>query len=204
MENAKKTINLFMKNKYSPNELKAELYKAGVAAMEEGWTFMDASFQLGGKARDDGMDGEEVEQTLRRAFSAQKRSSERPEEKPAPAAQNAAPSAEGFPAQPQTTAPPQTVAMPIINPLSAGMISMEQMLAMGLDTQSLELLQNFKIDPEAPFPGPPQTGARTLPNFWKLPSTPTRQSPLRYRTLPKAARNSSRTSSGRTTPSRKS
>lgn len=149
MENAKKTINLFMKNKYSPNELKAELYKAGVAAMEEGWTFMDASFQLGGKARDDGMDGEEVEQTLRRAFSAQKRSSERPEEKPAPAAQNAAPSAEGFPAQPQTTAPPQTVAMPIINPLSAGMISMEQMLAMGLDTQSLELLQNFKIDPEA-------------------------------------------------------
>ena len=98
MENAKKTINLFLKNKYSPNELKAELYKAGVAAMEEGWTFMDASFQLGGKARDDGMDGEEVEQILRRAFSAEKRTSERPEEKPAPAAQNAAPSAEGYPA----------------------------------------------------------------------------------------------------------
>ena len=39
--------------------------------------------------------------------------------------------------------------MPIISPLSAGMISMEQMLALGLDTQSLELLQNFKIDPEA-------------------------------------------------------
>ena len=39
--------------------------------------------------------------------------------------------------------------MPIITPLSANMISMEQMLAMGLDTQSLELLQNFKIDPEA-------------------------------------------------------
>ena len=31
MENAKKTINLFLKNKYnSVNELKAELYKAGV------------------------------------------------------------------------------------------------------------------------------------------------------------------------------
>ena len=113
MENAKKTINLFLKNKFnSVNELKAELYKAGVAAMEEGWTFMDASFQLGGKARDDGMDGEEVEQTLRRAFSAEKRSSERPEEPPAAAAQNAAPSAEGAPVQ--AAAAPQTVAMPII------------------------------------------------------------------------------------------
>ena len=146
MENAKKTINLFLKGTFSPNELKTELYKAGVAAMEEGWTFMDASFQLGGKARDDGMDGEEVEQTLRRAFSAEKRSAERPQEQPAPA-QNAAPVAEGAPAQAPSA--PQTMAMPIITPLSANMISMEQMLAMGLDTQSLELLQNFKIDPEA-------------------------------------------------------
>lgn len=141
MESARKTINQFLKSKFSGNELKAELYKAGVAAMEEGWTFMDASFQLGGKARDDGMDGDEVEQTLRRAFSAEKRSSERAEE-PAPAA--SAPAADG-----SAPAAPQTVAMPIISPLSAGMISMEQMLAMGLDTQSLELLQNFKIDPEA-------------------------------------------------------
>lgn len=37
----------------------------------------------------------------------------------------------------------------IISPLPTGMISMEQMLALGLDTQSMELLQNFKIDPEA-------------------------------------------------------
>ena len=108
MENAKKTINLFLKNKFnSVNELKTELYKAGVAAMEEGWTFMDASFQLGGKARDDGMDGEEVEQTLRRAFSAEKRSTERPEEAPAAAAQNAAPSAEGAMPQTHAAAAPQ-------------------------------------------------------------------------------------------------
>ena len=133
MENAKKTINLFLKNKYSPNELKAELYKAGVAAMEEGWTFMDASFQLGGKARDDGMDGEEVEQTLRRAFSAEKRTAERPQEQPAPA-QNAQPAADGSMPHAQAAAAPQAVAMPIITPLSANMISMEQMLAMGLDT----------------------------------------------------------------------
>ncbi|SHK68647.1 AAA family ATPase [Fibrobacter sp. UWEL] len=144
MESARKTINLFLKGKYSGNELKAELYKAGVAAMEEGWTFMDASFQLGGKARDDGMDGDEVEQTLRRAFSAEKRSTERKEEAPAPAA-----AAQPAPAAAQPVEGAPTMAMPIISPLSAGMISMEQMLALGLDTQSLELLQNFKIDPEA-------------------------------------------------------
>ena len=43
----------------------------------------------------------------------------------------------------------------IISPISASM--MEQMIALGLDTQSLELLQNFKIDPEAlsiPWPAP--------------------------------------------------
>lgn len=140
MESERKTINQFLKNSYTDKELKAELYKAGVAAMEEGWTFMDASFQLGGKARDEGMDPDEVEQTLRRAFAAEKRS-ERQEPAPsaAPAQQPAA--------QQQAEAP--TIAMPVISPLSAGMISMEQMLALGLDTQSLELLQNFKIDPEA-------------------------------------------------------
>ena len=50
MESARKVINTFLKTKYSPNELKGELFKAGEAAKEEGWTFMDASFQLGGKA----------------------------------------------------------------------------------------------------------------------------------------------------------
>ncbi|MBQ2494175.1 MAG: hypothetical protein II520_02945, partial [Bacilli bacterium] len=63
--NANLKFNKITIAKRGSNELKAELYKAGVAAMEEGWTFMDASFQLGGKARDDGMDGEEVEQILR-------------------------------------------------------------------------------------------------------------------------------------------
>lgn len=140
MESERKIINQFLKNSFSEKELKAELYKAGVAAMEEGWTFMDASFQLGGKAKDEGMDPDEVEQTLRRAFAAEKRS-ERPE--PAP---SAAP-AQQQNAQQQADAP--TITMPVISPLSAGMISMEQMLALGLDTQSLELLQNFKIDPEA-------------------------------------------------------
>ena len=143
MESARKVINTFLKTKYSPNELKGELFKAGEAAKEEGWTFMDASFQLGGKARDEGLAPDEVEQILRRAFSAEKRSSEREESHPA--AQSA----------PATSAPQDAPTMvapvkpAIISPLSTGMISMEQMLALGLDTQSMELLQNFKIDPEA-------------------------------------------------------
>ena len=144
MESARKVINLFLKTKYSPAELKSELFKVGEAAKEEGWTFMDASFQLGGKARDDGMNPDEVEQILRRAFSSEKRSADRGEEKAAAAA--AAPAAPGE--APAASAAPQRAAT-IISPMPAGMISMEQMLALGLDTQSMELLQNFKIDPEA-------------------------------------------------------
>ena len=123
MESARKVINTFLKTKYNPNDLKSELYKAGEAAKEEGWTFMDASFQLGGKA-----------------FAAEKRASEREEvhqEAPATAPAGQGPVVESMP---KST---------IISPLPTGMISMEQMLALGLDTQSMELLQNFKIDPEA-------------------------------------------------------
>ena len=142
MESARKVINLFLKTKFNPNDLKSELYKAGEAAKEEGWTFMDASFQLGGKARDEGLSPDEVEQVLRRAFSSEKRSSEREEVRQEAPAAAAAPAGQG----------PVVEAMPkptIISPLPTGMISMEQMLALGLDTQSMELLQNFKIDPEA-------------------------------------------------------
>ena len=134
MESARKTINQFLKSKYSGNELKSELFKAGEAAQMEGWTFMDASFQLGGVARDNGLTADEVEQILRRAFSTEKRSAERVEDKPKEVHEEPAPA----PIQPT-----------IISPMPAGMFSMDQMLAMGLDTQSLTLLQNHKIDPEA-------------------------------------------------------
>ena len=129
MESARKVINLFLKTKFNPNDLKSELYKAGEAAKEEGWTFMDASFQLGGKARDEGLSPDEVEQVLRRAFSSEKRSSEREEVRQEAPAAAAAPAGQG----------PVVESMPkptIISPLPTGMISMEQMLALGLDTQS--------------------------------------------------------------------
>ena len=143
MENARKIINKFLTTKYSGNELKSELFRAGEAACEEGWTYMDAAFQLGQKAQDDGLSVTEAEQILRRAFSDEKRSSKRvPEKVVEESPEEPAAQAQAVPATPK-------VAPNIISPLSASMISMEQMLAMGLDTQSLELLQNHKIDPEA-------------------------------------------------------
>ena len=161
MENARKILNEFIKTKFSDqNELKKELFKAGVAALDEGWTFMDATFQLGGKARDEGLSPDEVETILRNAFSEEKRRTEREEEKKA-AAQAQAASQPAAPQQAQASVAPgvapgmASMGPTIISPLSATM--MQQMIALGLDTQSLELLQNFKIDPEAlsiPWPAP--------------------------------------------------
>ena len=166
MENGKKVLNDFIKNKFSDqNELKKELFKAGVAALDEGWTFMDATFQLGGKARDEGLSADDVEKILRNAFSEEKRRTEREaEQKAAQATAQPAQAPQAQPAQVQPgvagVAPgmaPGYAAMgpAVISPLSATM--MQQMIALGLDTQSLELLQNFKIDPEAlsiPWPAP--------------------------------------------------
>ena len=164
MENGKKILNDFVKSKFADqNELKKALFQAGVAALDEGWTFMDATFQLGGKARDEGLSADDVEKILRNAFSEEKRRTEREAEQKA-AAQAAAQPAQAPQAQAAQTQPgiapgmaPGYAAMgpTVISPLSATM--MQQMIALGLDNQSLELLQNFKIDPEAlsiPWPAP--------------------------------------------------
>jgi hypothetical protein len=147
MESPKKILNDFSKKKFTDlNELRRELYKAGVAALDEGWTFMDATFQLGGKARDDGLSADDVEKILRNAFSEEKRRTEREEEKKNAASQ--APQAQPATQATSGVAPGVTTMGPtIISPIPANM--MEQMIALGLDTQSLELLHNFKIDPEA-------------------------------------------------------
>lgn len=147
MESPKKILNDFTKKKFTDlNELRRELYKAGVAALDEGWTFMDATFQLGGKARDDGLSADDVEKILRNAFSEEKRRTEREEEKKSAASQ--VPQAQPAAQASSGVAPGVTTMGPtIISPIPANM--MEQMIALGLDTQSLELLHNFKIDPEA-------------------------------------------------------
>ena len=154
MESAKKLLNDFIKRKFSDkSELKKELFKAGVAALSEGWTFMDATFQLGGKARDDGLSADDVEKILRNAFAEERRKSEREEAQKktttqAPISSAQAQSMQQSMAQPQSgTAPIPAMGPTIISPIPASM--MEQMIALGLDSQSLELLQNFKIDPEA-------------------------------------------------------
>jgi hypothetical protein len=150
MENAKKFLNDFIKRKFSDkSELKKELFKAGVAALSEGWTFMDATFQLGGKARDDGLSAEDVEKILRNAFAEERRKSEREEAQKKTTTQAPISSVPNQPMdQPQTgSAPIPAMGPTIISPIPASM--MEQMIALGLDSQSLELLHNFKIDPEA-------------------------------------------------------
>lgn len=150
MESPKTIINTFLKKKYSIEELKTELFKAGEAALEEGWTYMDAAFQLGGKAQDDGLSADDAEQILRRAFSSEKRSSERQEENTTIQLEQPASSQPTPQAQQNVQAVPAANVNPtIIAPIAPGMIPMEQMFALGLDPQSLELLQNFKIDPEA-------------------------------------------------------
>ena len=158
MENGKKILNEFIKAKFADlNELKKALFKAGVAALDEGWTFMDATFQLGGKARDEGLPPDDVETILRNAFSEEKRRTEREEEqkKAAQAQPQPAPAQQPQHATPGVQAINPAMGPTIISPISASM--MEQMIALGLDSQSLELLQNFKIDPEAlsiPWPAP--------------------------------------------------
>ena len=163
MENGKKILNEFIKAKFADmNELKKELFKAGEAALDEGWTFMDATFQLGGN---EGLSPDEVETILRNAFSDERRKTDREEEQKKAAQAQPAQATQPQQAPQQTNAAPNMQAMhpamgagmgpTIISPFSASM--MEQMIALGLDTQSLELLQNFKIDPEAlsiPWPAP--------------------------------------------------
>ena len=124
MEAPKVIINNFIKSTHKPAELKDALFHAAEAAQAEGWTFMETSFQLGGKAKDEGLSPEEAETIIRRAFSADKRSQERESNSPTE------------PSSAQLQAVPAAMYL-------------DPRLAMGLDTQSIELLQNHRIDPEA-------------------------------------------------------
>ncbi len=124
MEAPKVIINNFIKSTHKPAELKDALFHAAEAAQAEGWTFMETSFQLGGKAKDEGLSPEEAETIIRRAFSTDKRSQERESNSPTE------------PSSAQLQAVPAAMYL-------------DPRLAMGLDTQSIELLQNHRIDPEA-------------------------------------------------------
>lgn len=148
MDSPRKIVNEFLSKRHKPENVKAELFRAAEAAEEIGMTYMEAAFQLGEHAKEDGLSEEESDATIRRAYAADKRAREREtvEKEEAKAA---------APEQSRNPAPniPQGGAPSIIT----GAISLEQFLSMGLDAEALELLQNHQIDPEAlsiPWPSP--------------------------------------------------
>ncbi len=148
MENPRQIVNLFLSTKHKPDTLKSELFRAAEAAEEIGMTYMEAAFQLGEHAKEEGLSEEDSDATIRRAYAADKRSRER-ESVPQEDSKAENPTAH----QPAVQAAPQAASPAILT----GAISLEQFLAVGLDAQALELLQNHRIDPEAlniPWPTP--------------------------------------------------
>ncbi len=145
MDSPRQIINLFLSSKHKPEELKSELFRAAEAAEKSGMTYMEATFQLGEHAKDEGLSEEDSDAIIRRAYAAEKRerNREKPQDKESENGQQA-------PQQADTIKAP-------VQPIISGAISLEQVLAMGLDAQALELLQNHRIDPEAlniPWPTP--------------------------------------------------
>ncbi len=138
MENSKKIINEFLTKTHNVNTIKDTLFKAAEAALNEGWTYMETAFQLGGKAKETGLLESDAEAIIRRAFASEKRVKERStDHKPS------------VDSQPHSPSPTQYTASPVPQNFNTGMLSLDQILAMGLDNQSIELLQNHRIDPEA-------------------------------------------------------
>ena len=77
MENSKKIINEFLTKTHNANTIKDTLFKAAEAALNEGWTYMETAFQLGGKAKETGLLESDAEAIIRRAFASEKRVKER-------------------------------------------------------------------------------------------------------------------------------
>lgn len=145
MDSPRQIINLFLSSKHKPEELKGELFRAAEAAEKSGMTYMEATFQLGEHAKDEGLSEEDSDTIIRRAYAAEKR--ERKREEPQPKESQA---------DPQVAQPTNAYRGPV-QPILSSAISLEQVLTMGLDAQALELLQNHRIDPEAlniPWPTP--------------------------------------------------
>lgn len=145
MDSPRQIINLFLSSKHKPEELKGELFRAAEAAEKSGMTYMEATFQLGEHAKDEGLSEEDSDTIIRRAYAAEKR--ERKREEPQPKESQA---------DPQIAQPTNAYRGPA-QPILSSAISLEQVLTMGLDAQALELLQNHRIDPEAlniPWPTP--------------------------------------------------
>lgn len=73
----KQALWAYQKTKYSGDEAREALYRAASYAQDLNWSVMDVAFQLGDKAREDGLDDDSIEKIIRRAFSRDKREKER-------------------------------------------------------------------------------------------------------------------------------
>lgn len=73
----KQQIYAFLKNRLAAEDAREALYRAASAASDENWTLMDTLFQLGDKAKEDGLDPEDVEKIIRRAYSRERRARDR-------------------------------------------------------------------------------------------------------------------------------
>lgn len=65
MENPRQIVNLFLSTKHKPDTLKSELFRAAEAAEEIGMTYMEAAFQLGEHAKEEGLSEEDSDATIR-------------------------------------------------------------------------------------------------------------------------------------------
>lgn len=66
-------ITEFMNSDFPPEKADGLLYEACVEAFGKGWTFMQASFQLGSRAQELGIDSDRVEHLLRQGFEKSQR-----------------------------------------------------------------------------------------------------------------------------------
>ncbi len=73
-------IAFFMNTEVPPDDVETELYNAATEAFRRGWTFMEASFQIGGRATDLGLSENRIENVLRSSFDLEKRREYRSEE----------------------------------------------------------------------------------------------------------------------------
>ena len=74
MESPRQIINQFLSNNFSSEDLKGELFRAAEAAEQVGMTYMEATFQLGDHAKEEGLSEEESDAIIRRAYAAEERS----------------------------------------------------------------------------------------------------------------------------------
>lgn len=80
-----KEIYAYLKKRMPAEESRNALYRVASLAKDAGWNFMEASFQLGDKAVEDGLSKEAAEATIRKAFARERRKAERTEGAAAPA-----------------------------------------------------------------------------------------------------------------------